>query len=152
MLTFQSKHHLCGYSTCNKKLVAKAKHTSVEDSSPYAHECWCDAFVEVARYAYSPLFPKTDIRIYGSCSFKAWPNWTTLFANMSIIMFVECSWTFHVVHRSCQIGQHCSPKKFDPSQITQIKCCLCCFSCCLKMHGQVERKPCLHFATGMGAH
>ena len=40
--------------------------------------------------------------------FKAWPNWTTLFANMSIIM-LECSWTFHVVHRSGQIGQHCSP-------------------------------------------
>ena len=42
---------------------------------------------------------------------KAWPNWTTLFANMSIIMLVECSWTFHVVDRSGQIGQHCSPKK-----------------------------------------
>ena len=40
---------------------------------------------------------------------KAWPNWTTLFANMSIIMLVECSWTFHVVDRSGQIGQHCSP-------------------------------------------
>ena len=40
---------------------------------------------------------------------KAWPNWTTLFANTSIIMLVECSWTFHVVDRSGQIGQHCSP-------------------------------------------
>ena len=39
--------------------------------------------------------------------------------------------------------------KFDPSEI---KCCLCCFSCCLKMHGQVERKSWLHFATGMGAY
>ena len=28
---------------------------------------------------------------------------------MSIIMLVECSWTFHVVDRSGQIGQHCSP-------------------------------------------
>ena len=37
---------------------------------------------------------------------KAWPNWTTLLANMSIIMLVECSWTFHVVDRSGQIGQH----------------------------------------------
>ena len=26
-----------------------------------------------------------------------------------IIMLVECSWTFHVVDRSGQIGQHCSP-------------------------------------------
>ena len=42
-------------------------------------------------------------------SIKAWPNWTTLFANMSIIMLVECSWTFHLVDRSGQIGQHCSP-------------------------------------------
>ena len=42
-------------------------------------------------------------------SIKARPNWTTLFANMSITMFVECSWTFHVVDRSGQIGQHCSP-------------------------------------------
>ena len=40
---------------------------------------------------------------------KAWPNWTTLFANMSIIMLEECSWTSHVVDRSGQIGQHCSP-------------------------------------------
>ena len=40
---------------------------------------------------------------------KAWQNWTALLANMSIIMLVECSWTFHVVHRSGQIGQHCSP-------------------------------------------
>ena len=40
---------------------------------------------------------------------KAWPNWTTLFANMSIIMLVECSWTFHVVDRSGQIGKRCSP-------------------------------------------
>ena len=40
---------------------------------------------------------------------KAWPNWTALFANMSIIMLVECSWIFHVVHRSGQIVQHCSP-------------------------------------------
>ena len=40
---------------------------------------------------------------------KAWPNRTTLFANMSIIMLVKCSWIFHVVDRSGQIGQHCSP-------------------------------------------
>ena len=40
---------------------------------------------------------------------KAWPNWTTLLANMSIIMLVECSSIFHVVRRSGQIGQHCSP-------------------------------------------
>ena len=72
---------------------------------------------------------------------KAWPKWTTLFANMSIIMLVECSWTFHVVDRSGQIGQTLFAHKFDPSQI---KCCLCCFSCCLKMHGQIERKPWLH--------
>ena len=46
----------------------------------------------------------------GRCTcLKALPNWTTLFANMSIIMLVECSWTFHVVDRSGQIGQHCSP-------------------------------------------
>ena len=32
-----------------------------------------------------------------------------VFANMSIIMLVECAWTFHVVERSGQIGQHCSP-------------------------------------------
>ena len=58
------------------------------------------------------------IPVYFSCSLqhflkikklKAWPNWTTLFANMSIIMLEECSWTFHVVDRSDQIGQHCSP-------------------------------------------
>ena len=43
------------------------------------------------------------------CIVKAWPNWTTLFVNMSIIMLVECSWTFHVFDRSGLIGQHCSP-------------------------------------------
>ena len=42
-------------------------------------------------------------------SFKAWPNWTTLFANMSIIILVECSWTFDAVDRSGQSGQHRSP-------------------------------------------
>ena len=42
-------------------------------------------------------------------SFKAWPNWTTLFANMSIIMLVGYSWIFHVVDRSGQSGQRRSP-------------------------------------------
>ena len=32
-----------------------------------------------------------------------------MFVNMSIIMFVECSWTSHVVDRSGQVWQHCSP-------------------------------------------
>ena len=40
--------------------------------------------------------------------FKVWPNWTTLLANMSI-MLVEWWSIFHVVLRSGQIGQHCSP-------------------------------------------
>ena len=56
------------------------------------------------------LLPLARIRcIPESAYLKACPNWTTLFANMSIIMLVECSWTFHVVDRSGQIGQHCSP-------------------------------------------
>ena len=40
---------------------------------------------------------------------KAWPNWTTLLASMSTIMLVECWSIFHIVHRSDQIGQNCSP-------------------------------------------
>ena len=44
-----------------------------------------------------------------SMSTKAWRNRTTLLVNMSIIMLVECSWIFHVLHRSGQIGQHSSP-------------------------------------------
>ena len=52
-----------------------------------------------------------SVHVYakGCKTLKAWPNRTTLFANMSIIMLVECSWTFHVVDRSGEIGQHCSP-------------------------------------------
>ena len=53
-----------------------------------------------------PSLVITNLNLLG---FKTWPNWTTLFANMSIIMLVECSWTFHVVDRSGQIGHHCSP-------------------------------------------
>ena len=38
-----------------------------------------------------------------------WPNWTKLLANLSIIMLAENWSIFLVVHRSGQIGQHCSP-------------------------------------------
>ena len=35
---------------------------------------------------------------------KAWPNWITLLASMSIVVLVECWSIFHAVHRSGQIG------------------------------------------------